>query len=73
MVTSSHDAAVLPKAELPVPCAWVLGHEGGGVDPALEAMATARVGIPQPGGQESLNVAVAAAICLYEGVRRAVI
>jgi RNA methyltransferase, TrmH family len=29
------------------------------------------VRIPQPGGEESLNVAAAAAICLYESARRA--
>jgi TrmH family RNA methyltransferase len=28
------------------------------------------VGIPQPGGEESLNVAAAAAICLYESERQ---
>jgi TrmH family RNA methyltransferase len=28
------------------------------------------VRIPQPGGQESLNVAAAAAVCLYESLRR---
>jgi TrmH family RNA methyltransferase len=29
------------------------------------------VRIPQPGGEESLNVAAAAAVCLYESLRRA--
>ena len=29
------------------------------------------VRIPQPGGEESLNVAAAAAVCLYESARRA--
>lgn len=70
VVTGSHEAQDLPDAELPVPCAWVLGHEGQGVDPNLAALATRRVRIPQPSGQESLNVAAAAAICLYESVRR---
>jgi TrmH family RNA methyltransferase len=28
------------------------------------------VRIPQPGGEESLNVAAAAAVCLYESLRR---
>jgi RNA methyltransferase, TrmH family len=44
---------------------WALGHEGQGVSEALEALAQAHVRIAQPGGQESLNVAAAAAICLY--------
>lgn len=47
------------------PCAWVLGHEGQGVQSALMALAQRRVRIAQPGGEESLNVAAAAAICLH--------
>jgi TrmH family RNA methyltransferase len=50
---------------LPHPCAWVLGHEGQGVQEALIARAALSVRIAQPGGEESLNVAAAAAICLY--------
>ncbi len=44
---------------------WVLGHEGQGVSTALQAMAQLHVRIAQPGGEESLNVAAAAAICLH--------
>ncbi len=44
---------------------WVLGHEGQGVSEELESLAQAHVRIAQPGGQESLNVAAAAAICLH--------
>jgi RNA methyltransferase, TrmH family len=44
---------------------WALGHEGQGVSEELEALAQAKVRIAQPGGQESLNVAAAAAICLH--------
>lgn len=65
MVTSSHQGVDLPGATLPFPCAWVFGHEGQGVAPDLLARADLRVRIPQPGGEESLNVAAAAAICLY--------
>lgn len=50
---------------LPYPCAWVLGHEGQGVQPALVKRSALSVRIAQPGGEESLNVAAAAAICLY--------
>ena len=49
---------------------WVFGNEGGGVDPAILARCDAGVGIPQTGSIESLNVAAAAAVCLYEGVRQ---
>jgi TrmH family RNA methyltransferase len=71
VATSSHAALALPQAELPAPCAWVLGHEGQGVSPALLARCALQVRIPQPGGEESLNVAAAAAVCLYESARRA--
>ncbi len=54
---------------LPQPCAWVLGHEGQGVAPALLARCNRVLRIPQPGGEESLNVAAAAAVCLYESMR----
>jgi len=65
LATSSHAGLVLGEAQLPTPCAWVLGHEGQGVDAALMARCAHTVSIPQPGGEESLNVAAAAAICLF--------
>ncbi|MGA0570754.1 TrmH family RNA methyltransferase [Variovorax sp. VNK109] len=65
VVTSSHRGEWLHKVALPDPCAWVLGHEGQGVSPGLEARASLSVRIAQPGGEESLNVAAAAAICLH--------
>ncbi len=71
VATSSHIGAALPDASLPAPCAWVLGHEGQGVSAALLQRCALQVRIPQPGGEESLNVAAAAAVCLYESLRRA--
>jgi RNA methyltransferase, TrmH family len=62
--------ALLWEAALPWPCAWVLGHEGQGVATGLVARCSVQVAIPQPGGEESLNVASAGAICLYESVRQ---
>ena len=50
---------------LPWPCVWVFGHEGRGVSPDWPQAMVQRVRIAQPGGQESLNVAAAAAICLH--------
>ena len=70
VATSSHGGADLPQAELPKPCAWVMGHEGQGVSAALLQRCAMQVRIPQPGGEESLNVAAAAAVCLYESARR---
>ena len=65
LVTHVHEGDFLHRTELPWPCAWVLGHEGQGVSAALEGRATRRIRIAQPGGEESLNVAAAAAICLH--------
>lgn len=65
LITSSHQGDFLHQVRLPDPCAWVLGHEGQGVSHGLEAKAAQSVRIAQPGGEESLNVAAAAAICLY--------
>jgi TrmH family RNA methyltransferase len=65
IATSSHEGGFLHRAPLPWPCAWVLGHEGQGVAPELAARAQLSVRIAQPGGEESLNVASAAAICLH--------
>ncbi len=50
--------------------AWIFGAEGQGVNPELIALARKKVSIPMPGKIESLNVAAAAALCLFEGVRR---
>jgi TrmH family RNA methyltransferase len=49
--------------------ALVVGNEGAGVSPTLEAAADRRVAIPLVRGVESLNVAVAAGILLYEVTR----
>ena len=68
--TSLATDTLLPSAALPQPCAWVLGHEGQGVAPALLQRCALTVRIPQPGGEESLNVAAAAAVCFYESMRR---
>ena len=69
LVTSSHDGDFLHQLTgsktLPNPCAWAMGHEGQGVSDDLMARASLKVRIDQPGGEESLNVAAAAAICLY--------
>jgi RNA methyltransferase, TrmH family len=65
LAAGPHAPTRLDAAALPWPCAWVFGHEGQGVAPALMARCAMTLRIPQPGGEESLNVAAAAAICLY--------
>ena len=67
--TSSHARERLGDTPLPSPCTWVIGHEGQGMSSALAARCARVVRIAQPGGEESLNAAVAAAICMYESSR----
>ena len=50
--------------------ALAIGNEGAGISPELAAQATQRVTIPMHAGVESLNVAAAAAVCLFECLRQ---
>ena len=70
LATSSLAARAIHQVNLPWPCAWVLGHEGQGVSAAVMQRCSQALRIPQPGGEESLNVAAAAAVCLYESARQ---
>jgi TrmH family RNA methyltransferase len=56
----------LPEADLTAPTAWMFGSEAHGLSHGVASHADARVCIPMGGGAESLNVAAAAAICLYQ-------
>ena len=59
----------LDDADLSQPTAWLFGPEAHGLPVDLAAKATHRVHIPMPGNAESLNVASAASICLYQSAR----
>jgi len=50
--------------------AFLMGNEGAGLSPELLNFATQKFIIPMPGKVESLNVAAATAICLFEAVRQ---
>jgi len=65
ITTSSSGWANSISSRLPWPCAWAFGHEGQGVSPEVAARSHLAVRIAQPGGEESLSVATAAAICLH--------
>ena len=54
---------------LSAPTAWVFGAEAHGLPPEVAALADRRVVISMPGDVDSLNVATAAAICLYSSAR----
>lgn len=57
-------------APLCSPIAWVFGSEGLGVSAEVAALAPMKIKIPMAESTESLNVGAAAAICLFESVRR---
>jgi RNA methyltransferase, TrmH family len=73
IATVARDGNSLFASRLSPPNAWLFGSEGRGLAPELAAFATTRVMIPMTSGSESLNVAAAAAICLFEEVRQQVL
>ncbi|WP_374278267.1 TrmH family RNA methyltransferase [Azonexus sp.] len=69
-VTCLDGATSLYEAQWQGPLAWIFGAEGQGVRRELIAAADLRIRIPMPGAVESLNVGAAAAVCLFEALRR---
>jgi TrmH family RNA methyltransferase len=53
------------RAALAAPTAWLFGNEAWGLPPELLALADQSVAVPVYGRAESLNLAAAAAVCLY--------
>lgn len=70
LAASAHADASLYQLDLRGPVAWLFGSEGQGIRPALEVACWQRMTIPLAAGSESLNVAAAAAVCLFEEVRQ---
>ena len=70
-VLTTLDAPIeLYSLALREPVAWVFGNEGQVVSEDVVGSTALRARIPMPGETESLNVAAAAAICLFETVRQ---
>lgn len=69
-VTTLEAASSLYTSDLRGDLVLALGSEGGGVSAELLAHATQRLHIPMTGAVESLNVAAAAAVCLFERLRQ---
>ncbi|MEP7327297.1 MAG: RNA methyltransferase [Gemmatimonadota bacterium] len=65
LIIAAADGEPLGRSPLPRPAGIVLGNEGAGVSPALRKAGRA-VAIPLASGTESLNVAVAGGILLFE-------
>jgi TrmH family RNA methyltransferase len=70
VATTPHRAQSLYDATLREPWAVMVGNEGAGLSPALLGRASSRVAIPMRAGTESLNASAAAAVVLFELVRR---
>ncbi len=70
LVTCLDGADSLYKADLGGRLAFVMGNEANGVSSSLIAAADKRVYIPMQGRAESLNVAMAAGIVLFEALRQ---
>jgi RNA methyltransferase, TrmH family len=73
LATSGYGAddldSLLDDGALAAPTAWLFGSEAHGLPPELLDAADRRVRVPIYGGAESLNLAAAAAVCLYASAR----
>ena len=70
VATSLGATKSLYDLDLRGPTVWLIGNESQGLSEAALAHATTQIRIPMPGHAESLNAAVAAAVCLFETVRQ---
>lgn len=70
ILTHLEAATTIYSFDLTGPVAWVFGNEGQGVSAEVAQSVPLKALIPMPGSTESLNVAAAAAICLFETVRQ---
>jgi len=70
IATQVRSSATIFDTDLSEGIAFLFGNEGAGLSPGLLAAADSVVSIPMPGKAESLNVAAAAAVCLFERVRQ---
>ncbi len=70
VATQSNTGQSLYEANLRGPVIWMFGNEGGGLSQAAQDASGLNVRIPMAGFTESLNIAAAAAICLFEQQRQ---
>ncbi|MET9646070.1 TrmH family RNA methyltransferase [Streptomyces syringium] len=61
--------AELDRGAMGTPTAWIFGNEAWGLPEETRALADAVVRVPIHGKAESLNLATAAAVCLYASAR----
>lgn len=70
IATSSHAEKNVFELDLTGKIGWLVGNEGAGVSPQLLRLATLTTKIPQSEQLESLNLAMATTVCLYEQYRQ---
>lgn len=70
LATRTDARSSLYATDLTGTVAILFGNEGAGMSEALRKKAHAEIAIPMPGKTESLNVAAAVAVCLFERVRQ---
>lgn len=70
LATEANASSTIYTFDLRGKVAWLLGNEGAGLSAEARRLATASVSIPIASTTESLNVAAAAAICLFEQKRQ---
>lgn len=70
IATVARGGESLHELDLTGPIIWLVGNEGAGLAPPLIAAAKIRATIPLASGTESLNVAAATAVCLFEARRQ---
>jgi RNA methyltransferase, TrmH family len=70
VATVAHGGRSLYELDLSGPIFWLVGNEGAGLSAELLAAAKVRATIPLAAGTESLNVAAATAVCLFEARRQ---
>jgi len=77
LASVDHVYAADPDARMPYyaadwrqPSALLVGNEAHGLSDAARRLATKQIAIPMRGGTESLNVAVAASVILFEALRQ---
>jgi TrmH family RNA methyltransferase len=70
LCTVPRGGMLIEEADLTGPVGWIFGGEGRGLSEETLRKVPLRVSVPMAEGSESLNVAAAAAICLYETFRR---
>lgn len=70
LATAGEAGTPVYEADLRGHVALLFGNEGAGLSHELHAAAHRTICVPMPGKAESLNVAAAAAVCLFERVRQ---